>query len=106
MLKESTRRNRFLNPTDVNNNNEEECIPTPDQSSPTVIIGDSLLKRIDIRRFRRSLGAKSQTSMRTFPGATFEDTEHYAKPPIMKQSQIVIIHAGTNDIPNANQIKL
>jgi hypothetical protein len=48
------------------------------------ILGDSMAKRLDVRRIRQSVGNKKRVHIRTFSGACIEDMDH---------------HAGTNNIP-------
>ena len=63
------------------------------------ILGDSMIKRLDVRRIRRSVGKNKQVHIRTFSGACIEDMDHYVKPSLNKNPNKVIIHAGTNNIP-------
>ena len=58
-----------------------------------------MIKRLDVRRIRRSVGKNKQVHIRTFSGACIEDMDHYVKPSLNKNPKKVIIHAGTNNIP-------
>ena len=69
-----------------------------DQDSIT-ILGDSMIKRLDVRRIHRSVGNNKQVHICTFSGACIEDMDHYVKPLLSKNPKKVIIHAGTNNIP-------
>ena len=69
-----------------------------DQDSIT-ILGDSTIKRLDVRRIRRSVGKNKQVHTCTFSGAYIEDMDRYVKPSLSKNPKKVIIHAGTTNIP-------
>ena len=36
--------------------------------------------------------------MKTFGGSTIDNLEHYSKPPLERNPDLVILHIGTNDI--------
>ena len=60
-----------------------------------VAIGDSILYRID----QHSLPNESfKVRVQNHPAATAEDICGYLKPEIRKEPDVVIIHAGTNDL--------
>ena len=65
------------------------------QKSKVVIIGDSMINGIHAKGFKNN-----NVSIKAHPGATAEDLIHYIKPIINKKPDQVIIHCGTNDIPN------
>lgn len=58
-----------------------------------------MVKRLDVRRIRQSVGNKKRVHIRTFSGACIEDMDHYVKPTLSKNPKEDIIHAGTNNIP-------
>ena len=59
------------------------------------IIGDSMLNGINEKGFKHN-----KVKVRAHPGATSEDLYHFIKPSVNKKPDIIILHAGTNDIPN------
>ena len=58
------------------------------------VIGDSLLNGIE----ESKLSSKGNIKVRNYPGATTEDLKDHANPTIRKKVDLIIIHAGTNDI--------
>lgn len=60
-----------------------------------IIIGDSMLNGINEKGFKHN-----KVKVRAHPGATSEDLYHFIKPSVHKKPDIIILHAGTNDIPN------
>ena len=63
---------------------------------PITILGDSMIKMIKPSKLSRSIGEK--VNIKTFPGATINDMNHYIQPTMKKQPKLVILHVGTNDI--------
>ncbi|CAB4015256.1 Scavenger receptor cysteine-rich type 1 M130 [Paramuricea clavata] len=66
---------------------------------PITILGDSMIKMIKppkLRQLSRLIGEKG--NIKTFPGATINDMNHYIQPTMKKQPKLVILHVGTNDI--------
>lgn len=51
-------------------------------------------------RLQRSTNKK--TIVKTFPGATVVDMNHYLKPTLEKNPELIVLHVGTNDIPKKN----
>ena len=37
--------------------------------------------------------------VKTFPGTSVADMKHYVKPTLEKNPELIILHVGTNDIP-------
>ena len=60
------------------------------------IIGDSMIKNITDTGISREKIIK----MRLHPGATTIDICDYIKPELRQKPDVVIVHCGTNDIPN------
>ena len=61
------------------------------------IIGDSILNGID----QHGLSNESfKVRVKNHPGATTEDICDHLKPEIRKKPDVIIIHAGTNDLTN------
>ena len=79
----------------------------PTSTNTTVIIGDSMIKRVQGWKIARKVGHR--VVVKAFPRATTSDMEHYLEPALPKDLQRVILHAGTNNLnsnlrPNASQI--
>ena len=60
------------------------------------IIGDSMVKNIT----GTGISRKNIIKMRPHPGATSIDICDYIKPALRQKPDVVIVHCGTNDIPN------
>ena len=60
------------------------------------IIGDSMIKNIT----GMGISRKNIIKMRCHPGATSIDICDYIKPALRQKPDVVIVHRGTNDIPN------
>lgn len=66
--------------------------------STTVIIGESMTKKLDGKRIERSAKSKyTRIHIESFKGADSEAMTHYVKPSLRKQIDKMIIHVGTND---------
>ena len=51
-------------------------------------------------RLQRSTNKK--TIVKTSPGATVVDMNHYLKPTLEKNPELIVLHIGTNNIPKKN----
>ena len=60
------------------------------------IIGDSMIKNIT----GTGISRENIIKMRPHPGATTIDICDYIKPELRQKLDVVIVHCGTNDIPN------
>ena len=47
---------------------------------------------------QKSLKRKHKVTAKAFGGSTIKNMEHYSKPPLEKNPELVILHIGTNDI--------
>ena len=61
------------------------------------ILGDSMIKMIKPSRLQRSTNRK--IIVKTFPGAAVKDMNHYLKPTLENNPEMIVLHVGTNDIP-------
>ena len=61
------------------------------------ILGDSMVKDVQRHKMKRRLG-KDKLYVRSFPGAKLECMRDYAKPSMRYNPNLVILHAGTNDL--------
>ena len=68
----------------------------PTSTNTTVIIGDSMIKRVQGWKIARKVGHR--VVVKAFPGATSSEMDHYLKPALAKDAQRVILHVGTNDV--------
>ena len=89
------------------NGSREPTSVEPTSTNTMVIIGDSMIKRVQGWKIARKVGHR--VVVKAFPGATTSDMEHYLKPALAKDPRRVILHVGTNDLksnlrPNPNQI--
>ena len=62
----------------------------------TVIIGDSMVKEIKAWKLKKRL--KENVQVKSFPGATIDDMKHYVIPTKKEEPNIIILHAGTNNL--------
>ena len=69
----------------------------------TIIVGDSIVK--GLRRDLLSRAAKQRVTVRSFPGATTADTEHYLQPSLAKKPKAIILHVGTNDLKTSSSAR-
>ena len=60
------------------------------------IVGDSMIKNIT----GTGISSKNIIKMRPYPGATTIDICDYVKTELRQKPDVVIVHCGTNDIPN------
>ena len=44
-------------------------------------------------------------TVRSFPGATTADMEHYLQPSLATKPKAIILHVGTNDLKNSSSAR-
>lgn len=76
--------------------NQDCYLKSKTTEGPIAILGDSMIKMIKSPKLSRSTGEK--VNIKTFPGATINDMNHYVQPTMKKQPKLVILHVGTNDV--------
>ena len=64
------------------------------------ILGDSMIKYVSGRNISDYMNVK----VRSHPGASTEDLIDYVKPIASKKPKMLVIHTGTNDLPNGMNI--
>ena len=64
--------------------------------STTVLIGDSMVKKIHGWKLGKKVGHR--VVVKSFSGATCGDMGHYLKPTLDKDPAKIILHIGTNDL--------
>ena len=74
--------------------NSAEVTPSP--SPTTVIIGDSIIKRVQGQKLGRRV--KHRVVVKYFSGASTSDMKHHIKPTLHKAPQQIVLHIGTNDL--------
>ena len=62
------------------------------------ILGDSILKDIKVQKMNSKLPANEKIYVKCFPGADVNDMKDYVKPTVKRNSELVILHCGTNDL--------
>ena len=76
----------------------------PIQGGLIAIIGDSMLKALNPSKLCHSTGKK--ILVKTFPGATTSETNHYDKPTLDRNPEHVLLHVGTNDVQRKEPQKI
>ena len=69
----------------------------------TIIVGDSIVK--GLRKDLLSRAAKRRVTVRSFPGATTADMEHYLQPSLATKPKAIILHVRTNDLKNSSSAR-
>ena len=72
----------------ISNNNNTNC------KKNIVIVGDSIINNIDAK----GLGKNHNIKVRSYGGATTRDMVDHIKPSLRSKPDVIIIHAGTNDL--------
>ena len=88
-------RNHTQNRTERKHKQQQNGLK-PIQGGSIAIMGDSMLKALNPSKLRRSTGKK--ISVKTFPGATTSDMNHYVKPTLDRNRELLVLHVGTNDV--------
>ena len=63
-----------------------------------LILSDSIPKHVNGLKMHKSLKWKDNITVKAFGGSTIKHMEHYSKPPLERNPELVILHIGTNDI--------
>ena len=77
-------------------NKENHGVRNSTLKKEIIIVGDSMIKLMNGREVSRDDSVK----IRCHPGATTDDIIDYVRPSASKKPDMIIIHAGTNDIQN------
>ena len=103
--KNSTENQHLQTRKTINDQNQNRPTNTPKQSrntrnerSSVLILGDSIPKHVDGLKMHKSLKRKHNITVKAFGGSTIKHMEHYSKPPLERNPELVILHIGTNDI--------
>lgn len=68
------------------------------KSQTIAILGGSIIRNINQTKIRKC--TKTRAYVKSFSGAKIEDIRDYVKPILRKNSQQIVLNAGTNDIPS------
>ena len=81
---------------------KNDVTPTEKTKKKAVVtVGDSIVRNVPSRSLNQSL-KEYFSVVKSFPGATTQDTKDYIKPTISRKLGMVILHTATNDL-NSNQ---
>ena len=62
------------------------------------VLGDSIVKDLQPHKMKRRLGRNEKLFVKSFSGANVADMVDYARPTVRKESDLIVLHAGTNDL--------
>ena len=62
------------------------------------ILGDSIVKEIKVHKMKRKLARNEKLYVKSFSGATVADMVDYSRPTVRKEPDLIVLHAGTNDL--------
>ena len=69
------------------------------RAKPSVtILGDSIVKHVEVQRVQQSMQYKQRVYVKNFNGADILDMTDFSKPIIRRKPDKVILHIGTNEI--------
>ena len=71
---------------------KSEPKPTKQRQPDIVILGDSMLKHLNLRTIQQGIDQK--VSIKTFPGAGVDEMTHCVKPTLQKKPKHIILHIG------------
>ena len=70
-----------------------------DKKMTAVIVGDSMIMYLNVKRLKRSMPTGNQNiHVETYRGSTTEAMTHHIKACLAKQPDQIVLHVGTNDI--------
>ena len=98
-IKDSKRVSSSIKSNNLDQNDIQENYAQNENNQPsTIIVGDSIVKRLNSHSMSKS--TKSKVIVRSFPGARIKDMYHYMKPALQDVGKPanVILHVGTNDL--------
>ena len=62
------------------------------------VLGDSIVKDIKAHKLKHRLAKNEKIYVKSFSGATVDDMIDYARPTIRREPDLIILHAGSNDL--------
>ena len=66
------------------------------------VLGDSMIKNIEAHKMKQCMKPREKVYIKTFSGATVADMYDYSKPTKKHKPDVIILHAGTNDLKLTN----
>ena len=96
-----------VNRQNINLNTDQNCERHDDgfqkakatKKRSVTILGDSMIKELKPHLMRKKLRNKSdRLYVHSFSGATTKQMEHYCKPPMAFNPELIILHTGTNSL--------
>ena len=69
------------------------------------VIGDSTLKDCKPHKMKHKLGRNEKLYIKAFNGANIEDMADYARPTVRRAPDLIVLHAGTNDLRGEKSAK-
>ena len=81
----------------------KERVTVSTSKQTVAIIGDSIIKNLDGNKLSNK---ERNVIVRSFPGATTDDIKDYCKPIAKRKPDVCIIHAGTNDLKNKDELSI
>ena len=67
------------------------------------ILGDSMLKNLNSWNFNKDCPSGDKVIVKSFSGSTTKDMHSYVIPSIEKGPDCIVLHVGTNDLPDAKK---
>ena len=87
-----------LNEQNRNENHLQNRRNNKPKRKTTVILGDSIISRVNGLKLSKSLGGAENIVVKSFSGATTDDMRHHAIPTSMREPERIILHCGANDL--------
>ena len=69
------------------------------------VIGDSTLKDCKAHKMKHKIAKNEKLYIKAFNGANIEDMVDYAKPTLRRAPDLIVLHAGTNDLRSQSSAK-
>ena len=98
-VKKETLNNSTKSENPKSDKKEQKVVSEKKQSKNMIVCGDSILNGVDGNGISTK---KVRAVVRSFPGATTSDMIDFIKPLAKKKPDLMIIHAGTNDLTKDN----
>ena len=77
--------------------------PSKRTSRVITIIGDSTIKDIQSHKMKRRLKPNEKLYVKSFSGAIIEDMVDYVRPTMRRSPDLVVLHAGTNNLRESDK---
>jgi hypothetical protein len=80
------------------NSGDQHNVNNIKKNRTTTIVGDSMIKEIKAHKMKIDLDPDDRIYIKSFPGATIQCMRDYVKPTLRHNPDLIIVHAGTNDL--------